>query len=242
MPRLVGGCPSWRRVAAARPHAARGALSHRADGRARRGGGGLGIRRQRETGLWGTHATCSGPACATLSPNPGRGREIPIGQPPAKPVPDLRPSGRSAFREPYPGPDGRGDLRIRLRPGRRLHGHDTPIPRPGRGEGTTAARDHGHQRGPDRRPRLACRKLATGIEVRRKTEAVALGAYVRRDSPAAPAQLASICGPRSPSCPSRLNRSRLSLAKPWRPRRLPALAAPSRRALRWLPGAGRVAM
>src|SRR6266566_3407615 len=62
------------------------------------------------------------------------------GQPLAQPVPDLHRQRPPGLPGTVHGLDRGGDLRIRLRPGGRLHGHDTPILRPGRGGATAAGR------------------------------------------------------------------------------------------------------
>ncbi len=77
---------------------------------------------------------------ARPAPDPERDREVLIGQPLAQQVPDLHRQRPIRLPGTVHGLNRCGDLRIRLRPGGRLHTHDIPILRPGRGEGTTAER------------------------------------------------------------------------------------------------------
>jgi glycogen debranching enzyme GlgX len=92
------------------------------------------------------------------APDPGRDRELPYPQPPARPIPDLhRQRPRALTRV-----SGR-DLRIRLRPGNSLHAHDIPDPAAGTRGKSDRRPDHDRDDDPEPASRSACRELATGI-------------------------------------------------------------------------------
>ena len=95
---------------------------------------------------------------ARTAPDPERGRELLIPQPLAQPVPDLHRQRPRALSRVC----GR-DLRIRFRPGNRLHAHDIPDPAAGTRGKNDRRPDHDRDDDPDQASRSACRELTTGI-------------------------------------------------------------------------------